>query len=54
MAKLWNDAERYRVIRNVGDAVKMIESSPEIYDLVAEVQMNIGMALTNALTPMGM
>jgi hydroxymethylpyrimidine/phosphomethylpyrimidine kinase len=52
MANLWNDAERYRVIRNVGDAVKMLESSPEIYDLVAEVQMNIGMALTNASTSM--
>jgi hydroxymethylpyrimidine/phosphomethylpyrimidine kinase len=51
MANLWNDAERYKVLSNVGKAVRILESCPEMTVLVAEVQMNIGMALSYALTP---
>jgi hydroxymethylpyrimidine/phosphomethylpyrimidine kinase len=47
-AKLYNDAERYMVLENIQGAVKMLESCPEVKDLVAEVQMNIGMALSYA------
>ncbi len=47
-AKLFNDAERYKVLENLQNAVLMLESCPEVRDLVAEVQMNIGMALPYA------
>ncbi|TRO46201.1 bifunctional hydroxymethylpyrimidine kinase/phosphomethylpyrimidine kinase [Candidatus Bathyarchaeota archaeon] len=52
MANLWNDAERFRVISNLGEAVRLLESCPEMAPLVAEVQMNIGMALPFASTPL--
>jgi len=48
MANLWNEAEKYTVLRNVSEAVGIIEGSPEMGDLVAEVQMNVGMALPYA------
>ena len=48
MANLYNEAERYRVLRNVRDAVRLLEGSPEVRALVPEVQMNIGMALPYA------
>ena len=51
MANLYNEAERYRVLKNVGDAVRLLEGSPEVKRLVAEVQMNIGMALPSASSP---
>ena len=51
MANLYNDAERYRVLKNVGDAVRVLEGSPEVKGLIAEVQMNIGMALPYASGP---
>ena len=51
MANLYNEAERYRVLKDVGDAVRLLEGSPEVRRLVAEVQMNIGMALPYASSP---
>jgi hydroxymethylpyrimidine/phosphomethylpyrimidine kinase len=47
-AKLFNDAERYNVLENIHNAVAMLESCPEVRDVIAEVQMNIGMALPYA------
>lgn len=52
MANLFNEAERCRVLKNVGDAVRLLEGIPEVRELVAEVQMNIGMALPYASSPM--
>ena len=52
MANLWNDAERSRILSNVGEAVRLLESCPEMGILIAEVQMNIGMALPYASTPL--
>ena len=51
MANLYNDAERYTVLKCVGDAVRLLEGSSEVRRLVAEVQMNIGMALSYASSP---
>ena len=51
MAGLFNAAERYEVLKNVKDAVWVLESTPEVKGLVAEVQMNIGMALPYARGP---
>jgi len=51
MANLYNAAERYRVLKSVGDAVKLLEKSLKVRELVAEVQMNIGMALPYASSP---
>jgi hydroxymethylpyrimidine/phosphomethylpyrimidine kinase len=51
MAGLWNDAERHKVLSNVGEAVRILESCLDVRSLVAEVQMNIGMALPYASTP---
>ena len=47
-AKLFNDAERYNVLENIHNAVAMLESCPEVRDIIAEVQMNIVMALSYA------
>ena len=51
MANLYNEAERYRVLRDVGEAVRLLEGTPEVRALVPEVQMNIGMALPYATGP---
>ena len=51
MANLWNDAERYSVLENVKEAIALLEGCPEVRPLVAEVQMNIGMALPYATGP---
>lgn len=45
LARLYNEAERYAVLRNVGEAVRLLERHPEIAKLIPEVQMNLGMAL---------
>ena len=47
-ANLYNEAEKYAVLENVRSAVTDLESCPEVRNLVAEVQMNIGMALPYA------
>jgi len=51
MANLYNDAERYSVLKSVRDAIGILEGCPEAWLLVPEVQMNIGMALSYATNP---
>jgi hydroxymethylpyrimidine kinase/phosphomethylpyrimidine kinase len=51
MASLWNDVERHVVLENVREAVALLEGCPEVRPLVAEVQMNVGMALPYANGP---
>jgi hydroxymethylpyrimidine/phosphomethylpyrimidine kinase len=51
MANLYNDAERYSVLKSVRDAIGILEGCPEAGLLVPEVQMNIGMALSYATNP---
>ncbi len=51
MASLYNDAERATVIEDVRKAVAMVEAAPGMRKLVAECQMNIGMALSYAMGP---
>ena len=51
MACLYDEAERAAVIENVREAVAMVEASPGMRELVAECQMNIGMALRYAAHP---
>lgn len=48
MANLYNEAEKYRVLENVGSAVRLLERSPNVKRLVPEVQINMGMALPYA------
>ena len=48
MANLWNASEKYSVLENVREALGILEGCPEVRSLVAEVQMNIGMALPYA------
>ena len=49
MADLYNKAERSAVIEDIREAVAMVEASPGMRDLVAECQMNIGMAVSYAV-----
>jgi hydroxymethylpyrimidine/phosphomethylpyrimidine kinase len=44
-ASLYNEAEKYAVLDNIRSAVALLEGTPEVRNLVAEVQMNVGMAL---------
>jgi hydroxymethylpyrimidine/phosphomethylpyrimidine kinase len=48
LAHLYNEAERFMVLRNVAEAVSLLENHPEVARLVPEVQINLGMALPNA------
>jgi hydroxymethylpyrimidine/phosphomethylpyrimidine kinase len=48
LVHLYNEAERFMVLRNVAEAVSLLESHPEVARLVPEVQMNLGMALPYA------
>lgn len=48
MASLYNEAERYAVLRDVREAVRILEANPEAATLTPEVQINIGMALSYA------
>jgi len=50
MANLYNKAEKYRVLKNLKEAVTLLEERRQVRELVPEVQMNIGMALPYALT----
>ncbi|MBN1682317.1 bifunctional hydroxymethylpyrimidine kinase/phosphomethylpyrimidine kinase [Candidatus Bathyarchaeota archaeon] len=45
MAELQNNAEKFKVLSNIREAIKIIESQSSMTHLLAEVQMNIGMAL---------
>jgi len=38
------EAEKYQVLKNVGEAVEMLENSREFSDLIPEVGCNIAMA----------
>jgi hydroxymethylpyrimidine/phosphomethylpyrimidine kinase len=48
MANLYSEAEKYSVLRNVREAIRILEETPEVASLIPEVQTNIVMALTNA------
>jgi hydroxymethylpyrimidine/phosphomethylpyrimidine kinase len=48
MAKLYEDANRYNVWRNVMKVVEAIEGDERISQLIPEVRMNIGEAIPNA------
>jgi hydroxymethylpyrimidine kinase/phosphomethylpyrimidine kinase len=50
MAELVNDSERYRVLKDLREAVKTLEGASGLARLVAEVQLNVGMALPYAST----
>jgi hydroxymethylpyrimidine/phosphomethylpyrimidine kinase len=51
MASLYNEAEKYKVLRNLREAAMMLEENPEVRELIPEVQTNIGMALPYASSP---
>jgi hydroxymethylpyrimidine/phosphomethylpyrimidine kinase len=51
MAGLYRDAAKFRVLENVKAAVRVLEGCSQVAALVAEVQMNIGMALPYATGP---
>jgi len=48
MADLYNEAERYSIVKNVGEAVEMLEDSPDVAVLIPEVTSNLVMALPYA------
>jgi len=49
MVNLYNEAECYRIIQNLGEAVKLLEANPEVASLAPEVQINVAMALPYAV-----
>jgi len=49
MAHLKNEAERFRVLKDVSDAVEMIEAHPQFLPWIAEVGTQVGMALPYAV-----
>ena len=51
MTELTNEAEKITVLYEVRGAVKIIEAEPKLRSLVAECQMNVGMALSYASSP---
>ncbi|MFP3951513.1 MAG: bifunctional hydroxymethylpyrimidine kinase/phosphomethylpyrimidine kinase [Candidatus Bathyarchaeia archaeon] len=50
MANLYNDSERYNILRSLRTAIKQLEGNSVMCHLVPEVQMDIGMALPYATT----
>lgn len=48
MVSLYDEADKIKVLDNIREAVRLVESEPLIRKLVAECQMNIGMALPHA------
>jgi len=48
MANLYNEAEKYAVIREVKRAVNMLEDTPDVAVVIPEVQSNLCMALSYA------
>ncbi|MCP8322953.1 MAG: bifunctional hydroxymethylpyrimidine kinase/phosphomethylpyrimidine kinase [Candidatus Methylarchaceae archaeon HK02M2] len=48
MAHLYNEAEKYNVIKNIKEAVTILESHPEFSYLIPESQTNLVMALPMA------
>ncbi len=51
LAGLWMDADRFRVLEEVGRGVSILEGEPRLSGLVAECQMNLGMAVKGAQEP---
>jgi hydroxymethylpyrimidine/phosphomethylpyrimidine kinase len=47
---LHRSAEKFRVLENIAEATKMLESSTEFARLIPEVQSNLAMALPGAVT----
>jgi hydroxymethylpyrimidine/phosphomethylpyrimidine kinase len=52
MANLYDEAEKVMALENIREAISIVESEPSIRELIAECQMNIGMALSYANGPM--
>jgi hydroxymethylpyrimidine/phosphomethylpyrimidine kinase len=52
MSVLYDEAEKPVILENVRNAISIIEAEPRLRELIAECQMNIGMALKNANTNM--
>ncbi len=50
MALLYHEAEKYHVLREVKEAVGLLEKNPEVAVLIPETNSNIGMALSLADT----
>ncbi len=50
MAELYKEASKYKVLKNVKEAIKLLEYNPEVSNLVPEVRMNLVMALPYAET----
>jgi len=51
LAVLYDDAEKAIVLEEIRKAVEVIEAAPATRSLIAECQMNIGMALSHAVGP---
>lgn len=50
MAELYKEASKYKVLKNVKEAIKILEDNSEVSSLVPEVRMNLVMALPYAET----
>lgn len=48
MAIIYNDAKKYYVIKQIKDAIEILESHPEVSNIIPESQTNIVMALPYA------
>ena len=47
MARLYRDADRFRVVENLAEAIKLLEGCKEVSELIPEVQSNLVMATVN-------
>ena len=47
MARLYRDADRFRVMENLAEAIKLLEGCKEVSELIPEVQSNLVMATVN-------
>jgi hydroxymethylpyrimidine/phosphomethylpyrimidine kinase len=50
MAGIYREAERHYVLREVGEALELLEKHPEVAVLIPETSSNLGMALSLAAT----
>ena len=50
MAELYKEASKYKILKNVKEAIKILEDNSEVSSLVPEVRMNLVMALPYAET----
>ena len=51
LAALYDEAEKHKILEEISEAIKIVESKPSMRGLVAECQMNIGMAASHAVDP---